>query len=58
MALTDRVRKLIHADADAVEIIKTSRADGLTTLREAAIKKLAAGHTPFEEVVRITSDLP
>ena len=58
MAFTDRVRKLIHADADAVEILKTSRADGLTTLREAAIKKLAAGTTPFEEVVRITSDLP
>ena len=58
MALTDRVRKLIHADADAVEIIKSSKSDGLTTLREAAIKKLAAGITPFEEVVRVTSDLP
>ena len=58
MALTDRVRKLVHADADAVEIIKSSKSDGLTTLREAAIKKLAAGVTPFEEVVRVTSDLP
>ena len=58
MALTDRVRKQIHADADTVDIIKTSKSEGLTTLRESAIKKLAAGLTPFEEVVRVTSDLP
>ena len=58
MSLTDRIRKLIHADADASEITKSSKSDGLTTLREAAIKKLAQGITTFEEVIRVTSDIP
>ena len=36
------------------EILKQARNDGLMTLREAAIKKLAKSQTSFDEVLRVT----
>ena len=36
--------------------MKTARTDGMATLRESAIKKLAQGATSFEEVLRVTAD--
>ena len=36
--------------------LKQARHDGLMTLREAAIKKLAKGQTSFEEVLRVTTE--
>jgi general secretion pathway protein E len=52
----DKVRKLIVTRAAAKEITKQARHDGLLTLREAAIKKLARGATSFEEVLRVTAE--
>ncbi|MCP5055955.1 MAG: type II/IV secretion system protein [bacterium] len=51
-----RVRGLINEGADANEITRAARVEGMQSLREAAIQKLAAGDTPFEEVVRLTAD--
>jgi general secretion pathway protein E len=51
-----RVRQLITEGKDANEIAYAARVDGMATLREAAIRKLAEGTTTFEEVIRLTAD--
>jgi len=52
-----RVRALINAGKDANEITEGARIEGMETLREAAVRKLAEGITTFEEVVRVTADV-
>jgi general secretion pathway protein E len=54
MEVDDKIRKLIIARSSSKEILKQARQDGLMTLREAAIRKLAKGLTSFEEVLRVT----
>ncbi len=56
LEVDDKIRKLIVAKSSSKEIAKQARHDGLLTLREAAIKKLAKGMTSFEEVLRVTVD--
>ena len=51
-----RVRNLINGGKDANEITHAARIEGMETLRECAIRKLAEGITTFEEVVRVTAD--
>ena len=51
-----RVRALLTAGKDANEITHAARVEGMETLREAAIRRLAEGATPFEEVLRVTAD--
>jgi general secretion pathway protein E len=51
-----RVRALISEGGDANEITHAARVEGMETLREAAIRKLAEGVTTFEEVVRLTAE--
>jgi general secretion pathway protein E len=51
-----RVRALISEGRDASEITHAARVEGMETLREAAIRKLAEGGTTFEEVARLTAD--
>jgi general secretion pathway protein E len=56
LEVDDKIRKLIVTKATSTEILKQARRDGLMTLRESAIKKLAKGETSFEEVLRVTAD--
>jgi len=51
-----RVRALINEGKDASEIDHAARVEGMETLREAGIRKLAEGGTTFEEVARLTAD--
>jgi general secretion pathway protein E len=51
-----RIRTLVNAGKDASEISHAARIEGMETLREAALRKLADGVTTFEEVVRVTAD--
>jgi general secretion pathway protein E len=51
-----RVRQLIKTGQDANEIARAARIEGAETLRECALRKLAAGVTTFEEVLRVTVD--
>ena len=51
-----RVRALINAGKDANEIKNAARIEGMETLRDAAVRKLADGITTYEEVVRVTAD--
>jgi len=52
-----RVQQLIREQRDASEIAHAARIEGMQSLREAAIRRLAEGQTPFEEVVRVTADV-
>jgi general secretion pathway protein E len=56
LEVDDKIRKLIVAKSSSTEIVKQARRDGLLTLREAAIKKLAKGATSFDEVLRVTTE--
>jgi len=51
--VNETIRRLIQREADATEILKAARADGMLTLKEAAIRKMAQGEAPFDEVVRV-----
>jgi general secretion pathway protein E len=57
LEVDDKIRKLIVGKSSAKDVTKQARHDGLLTLREAAIKKLAKGQTSFEEVLRVTTEL-
>jgi general secretion pathway protein E len=57
LEVDDKIRKLIVGKSSAKDVMKQARHDGLLTMREAAIKKLARGDTSFEEVLRVTTEL-
>lgn len=54
MVISDKIRKLINQQADSKEILKVARSDGMSTLRENGIKKIAYGITTVEEVLQAT----
>jgi general secretion pathway protein E len=54
--ISPKIVKLINAKADAKEIMRQAISDGLVNLRDHAIKKMAEGHTTFEEVLRVTRE--
>ena len=54
--VNDRLIDLILANEPA-RVLKTAAVeDGMTTLRQAALEKMAAGETSVEEVLRVTMD--
>ncbi|MFH1437571.1 MAG: ATPase, T2SS/T4P/T4SS family [Pseudomonadota bacterium] len=55
LEVSDTVRKLVIQKAPARELEKAGVADGMFTLRDLAIKKLARGGTSYSEVIRVTS---
>jgi general secretion pathway protein E len=54
MPLDDSLKSLIVSGADAPEIKRDAVKNGMRTLRQSALRKLAEGITTFEEVVRVT----
>ena len=54
MPLDDGIKNLIVSGADAPEIKREAAKNGMRTLRQSALRKLAEGITTFEEVVRVT----
>ncbi len=52
-----RIRGLIKGGQDANEIARAARIEGMETLRESALRKLAEGMTTFGEVARLTADV-
>ena len=56
MELTDEIRKMILANADAGALARAARAQGMRTLREDGQQKVAAGVTTPEEIMRVTQD--
>jgi len=45
---------MINQKRNAREISRAARLDGMRTLRESGVAKLAQGITSFEEVMRVT----
>jgi general secretion pathway protein E len=56
MPIDDSIRKLISRHADTPAIRKAARANGMMSLGEGAIRKLARGVTTFEEVMTVYSE--
>ena len=54
LAIDDAIKQLIVNQADAPEIKREAVKNGMRTLRQSALRKLADGVTTFEEVVRVT----
>lgn len=53
MAVDDTIRKLVIAREDAISFKQVLRQKGMETLKECGIRKMMAGETTFEEVVRV-----
>ncbi len=56
LEIDEVVRQLVAEEAPAPDIRKAARANGMVSLRESAIKKMAQGKTTFEEVVTVMAD--
>jgi len=54
MEIDEKMREQIHEKASPLTIKKTAQAQGMSTLRENAIKKLLQGITTVDEVIRVT----
>jgi general secretion pathway protein E len=56
LRITPRIQALINSKATSQELKREALNDGMLTLREYAIKKMARGETTYEEVVAMTDD--
>ncbi|MDO1528942.1 type II secretion system ATPase GspE [Fulvimonas sp. R45] len=56
LVLSDPLRRLVMQKADAGEIEKQARAEGMRTMYEDGIAKAVAGVTTLEEVLRVTQE--
>jgi general secretion pathway protein E len=54
LPMDEGIKNLIITGADAPEIKREAVKNGMRTLRQSALRKLAEGTTTFEEVVRVT----
>ncbi|HVA00708.1 MAG TPA: GspE/PulE family protein [Terriglobia bacterium] len=54
LALTDKIRELILDKRPSAEIWQAARAEGLRTLREAALDKVRQGDTTLKEINKVT----
>ncbi|MBU0677794.1 MAG: type II secretion system ATPase GspE [Verrucomicrobia bacterium] len=52
--IDDEVRHMIYEQVGAAELRNRARELGMRTLREDGIRKIVAGHTTIEEVLRVT----
>jgi type II secretory ATPase GspE/PulE/Tfp pilus assembly ATPase PilB-like protein len=56
MPITPRLQRLINQRAPSQDIKREALNDGMLTLREYGIKKIAAGLTTTQEVLENTDD--
>jgi general secretion pathway protein E len=56
LGVNPRLRKLVSEGAPPEVLSRTARQDGLRSLREHAVAKVAAGVTSLEEALRVTAD--
>lgn len=56
LVISDALRRLIMQHADASEIERQARAEGMRTMYEDGIAKAVAGVTTIEEVLRVTQE--
>ena len=56
LEITPRIAAAVTAGADTATISELARGDGMRSLREHALRKLALGVTSYDEIVRATSE--
>nr|WP_284321710.1 type II secretion system ATPase GspE [Dyella acidisoli] len=56
LVMSDSLRRLVMQHADASEIERQARAEGMRTMYEDGIAKAVAGITTIEEVLRVTQE--
>jgi len=56
LVMTDPLRRMVMQRADAGEIERVARAEGMRTMYEDGIAKAVAGITTIEEVLRVTQE--
>ena len=56
LIVTDRIRALVLKHADAGEIETAAREEGMYTMYEDGLRKVLAGMTTIEEVLRVTQE--
>jgi general secretion pathway protein E len=56
LVMSDALRRLVMQHADASEIERQARAEGMRTMYEDGIAKAVAGVTTIEEVLRVTQE--
>ena len=56
MQVTPRIQRLINERASSQEIMREALNDGMLSLREYGIKKIAQGETTYEEVMALTDE--
>jgi len=54
MEINSEVRNMIYKNADQDELFQQAKKNGMTTLREAGIGKIASGETTISEILRST----
>jgi general secretion pathway protein E len=54
--ISEPIRRLIMERADAGQIKQAARAEGMVTLRDAAVRKMLDGVTSFEQVIAVTRE--
>jgi len=54
LAMSEKIRRLVTAQAGSTDLFKAAREEGLRTLKEAAIEKVFRGVTTVTEMVRVT----
>jgi general secretion pathway protein E len=57
LGVNARLRHLVAEGATPEVLLRTARQDGLRSLRDHAVRKVAAGATSFEEAMRATADV-
>jgi general secretion pathway protein E len=57
LPVNPRLRHLVAEGATPEALVRTARQDGLRSLRDHAVRKVAAGVTSFEEAMRATADV-
>ncbi|MDX1607054.1 MAG: hypothetical protein R3202_12740, partial [Candidatus Competibacterales bacterium] len=56
LVMTDRIRQLVLKHADAGDIERAARAEGMYTMYEDGLRKAVAGLTTIEDVLRVTQE--
>jgi general secretion pathway protein E len=56
MPMTDAIRALVMRHATAGEMQRQAVADGMLTMYEHGLRKVLAGTTTLEEVLRVTRE--
>ena len=54
MDFTEKVKAVLSKTVDTSAILKAAREDGMSTLRESAIRKMLQGVTTYEEIITVT----